>query len=193
MVERTCSSRKFLDCLTVPANAARAAYNGPTSASSPSENLAPLRSSLSEQPFTFRCNAGPDWGRIACPTGKSKRRRSIAVRSRVSETRCPAFPVRRAPPRAYQVIHSADAPPRDRFLLARSSAARRSSRAGPRGAKRPTGWMDVAAWPGPEHNADNIAHPAGALSRKDLCARPGFLLRVRTARLSIRMARRPVE
>ena len=50
----------------------------------------PLRPGV-KQAFTFGCNAGRTGGRIACPHGKSKRRRSIAARSRVSGRHCPQF------------------------------------------------------------------------------------------------------
>jgi len=132
-------------------------------------------------------------GRIACPTGKSKRLRSIAVRSRASARRCPAFShpacsAARLPGRSFRRRPALQSTPTGALIRCAPIVWRE-----PGGAKRPAGWLDVAAWPGSERKAGNIACPARALSRKGLCARPGFLLRVRAARLSIRVASRPVE
>ena len=132
-------------------------------------------------------------GRIACPTGKSKRLRSIAVRSRASGGRCPAFShpacsAARLPGRSFRRRPALQSTPTGALIRCAPIVWREPWRR--EAASRMAGRGSLAKF-----GAEGRQHcvPDRALSRKGLCARPRFLLRVRAARLSIRVASRPVE
>src|SRR5205085_11991131 len=97
------------------------------------------------------------------------------------------------PARARAAVHSTDAAPRRRDLLAASSRARRPARPRARGIERRSPRLDLA------HRATalfrglaRVSPPSGAVSRKAPRQGPGPLLRMRPAGFSVRMAPRSV-
>jgi hypothetical protein len=79
------------------------------------------------------------------------------------------------------------------LILARTSDSCRSISACSGGPQRGTGWLDVAAWGRPrELVTTDLPNAARAVSRTHLRERSRLLLRVRPARLSLRLACRSV-
>src|SRR6516164_4744487 len=95
--------------------------------------------------------------------------------------------------RPQPAIHSADAAPRGRCLLARASSPRGPPGPGARTEERYARGLDLAAGDCAQgRSPGDVPVSSYAVSRAPLRARPGILLRLRPAGLSARLAYRPV-
>src|SRR5262245_6044 len=103
------------------------------------------------------------------------------------------FPCTGAHARAGTPLHAADAAARRRFILARASGSGGTTGAGTRPRNRSAPRLDVARGQSQERPADDVPDTARTLSGTGVCTRTWLLLRVRTAGLPVRLARRPVE
>ena len=151
----------------------------------------PLRPGV-KQAFTFGCNAGRTGGRIACPHGKSKRRRSIAARSRVSGRHCPQFSqpaclAGRLPGHSFRRRRGSPSTPSGAPIRCARIVSRVRWR---REAASRTDGRGNSARRRAECPRHFVFRPRPIEKRPLHAAR--LLLRVRTARLSLRMACRPV-
>src|SRR5580698_1148200 len=125
--------------------------------------------------------AGPESGKKS-PIGRASSARLAAD-----------FPGERIAARARPLVRAADAATGDRFLLARASAARRSAGAGARGEERRARHLDLASRrQAQERPAGDVPDAAGPVSRNQIWARSRILLRLRSAGVPFRLARRSV-
>src|SRR6266540_11684 len=121
------------------------------------------------------------------------RRKKRAVACPTPQGAAVHFPGTGAGPRVVTAVHSTDAAPCDRPLLARASDSCRSPRACTCGAQRRTGGLVLAAQKRQaERPAADVQSATGALSGSAVLAWAGPLLRVRATRVPLRMACRSV-